>query len=479
MSEQWYLRMEAVNLCNFVYDTQDLSTIRGGGHILLSAVEEVREKYDSFLEKISSGASVGLFAIKEDTKAEDAVKEIRKFLTSDDDFKHATFVVNAVKETGTDNYRRDLERLMAANRWQQMRSPSYAVPSDKSSSTVCEVDLIRPTFDGKKISRSVNQRRKKGLEGKRKDFYEKISGYDVKGKLFVNDLDQLTGDGKKPLHHKMAVIYIDGNGFGKIQDDKCKSPDTHEEFDNHLSKKYKEFMCELFQHIDNNKRDWFTPNGAYRLETLLWGGDERMWVVPAWKGWELLQFFFEHTRDWHFDKTEKRRLTHAAGIVFCHHKAPIHRITALARGLADQAKIAVSRSRNAFAYQILESFDHVGRDLAGFRAERCPSGETTASLVLGGNDMGRIAEAFGKLHSTEFSTSRLHRVVSALLAPGEPSRVMADELIEELKKELSIADSNSENILNTLEPLLGGKRTMWVHLAELWNYIAPKEAAKC
>lgn len=476
MSEQWYLRMEAVNLCNFVYDTQDLSTIRGGGHILLSAVEKVENTFSSFLQKISSGASVGLFAIKDGKEAKEAIKDVRKILASDD-FKHATFVVNAVKETG--NYRRDLERLMAANRLQQMRSPSYAVPSEENSSQVCAIDLIRPAVLSSSkglISRSTHKRREKGKENKRKEFYQKISGYYVKGKLFVNELNELTGDPQNPLDHKMAVIYIDGNGFGRIQDDKCKDRTSHKQFDTFLSEQYSGLMHKLFEYIDKDShKTWFTPDDAYRLETLLWGGDERMWVVPAWKGWELLQFFFEHTSDWRFGD---RPLTHAAGIVFCHHKAPIHRITALARGLADEVK-TVSRSRNAFAYQILESFDHVGRDLAGFRAERCPSGETTASLVLGGNNMGRIAEAFGKLHSSEFSTSRLHRIVSALLAPGEPSRVLADELIEELKKELSSADSNAENILNTLEPLLGGKRTMWVHLAELWNYIAPKEAAKC
>ncbi len=478
MSEQWYLRMEAVNLCNFVYDTQDLSTIRGGGHILLSAVEEVAKEYKSFLEKISCGASVGLLAIKENKEAEDVVKEIRGFLATDDDFKHATFVVNAVKGTGADNYRRDLERLMAANRCQQMRSPSYAVPSDNSSSTVCEVDLIRPAVlsDSKGlISRSTHKRREKGKENKRKEFYQKISGYEVKGS-FVNELDKLTGDSNNPLDHKMAVIYIDGNGFGKIQADKCKNRTSHENFDVYLSKKYSGLMHKILEYIDKDQnKTWLTQDSAYRLETLLWGGDERMWVVPAWKGWELLQFFFDHTRDWIF---EDRRLTHAAGIVFCHHKAPIHRITALARGLADQVK-TVTRSRNAFAYQILESFDHVGRDLAGFRAERCPSGETTASLVIGGNNMGRIAEEIRKLQSSEFSTSRLHRIVSSLLATDEPSRVMADELIKELKTEWSGSYSKAENTLDTLEPLLGGKRTMWAHLAELWNYIASEEAATC
>ena len=37
------LRMEGVNLSNFVFDTQDLSTIRGGGLLLLDAALRVEE----------------------------------------------------------------------------------------------------------------------------------------------------------------------------------------------------------------------------------------------------------------------------------------------------------------------------------------------------------------------------------------------------------------------------------------------------
>ncbi len=41
MSE-WLLRVEGVNLDNFVYDTQGLNTARGGGLLLLDAIEMVR-----------------------------------------------------------------------------------------------------------------------------------------------------------------------------------------------------------------------------------------------------------------------------------------------------------------------------------------------------------------------------------------------------------------------------------------------------
>jgi len=38
---KYYLRMEGVNLNNFVYETQDLSTIRGSGLLLLKAVDDL------------------------------------------------------------------------------------------------------------------------------------------------------------------------------------------------------------------------------------------------------------------------------------------------------------------------------------------------------------------------------------------------------------------------------------------------------
>ena len=478
MPTQWYLRMEAVNLGNFVYDTEDLSTIRGGGHLLLSAVNTVAAKHKESLEKISSGASVGLFAVKEGIDHNKAVGDVRNSLNDDENFKHATFVVNAVQ--ATTDYPKDRERVIAANRWQQMRSLSIAVPSDKGSSQVCEVDMIRPAVERDSkgmISRATFQRRQKGIDnkqsnsskGNRSRFYQEISGHEVQG-FFVNNLDEMTSDENNPLHHKMAVIYVDGNGFGKIQNDKCKERTLHEAFDKYLADQYKDLKAQLLKKIDSDPR-WLNSEDSYRLETLLWGGDERMWVVPAWKGWELLQFFFDVSRDWRFGDT---RLTHAAGIVFCHHKAPIHRITALARGLADEAK-GKSRKRNVFAYQVLESFDHVGRDLAGFRNERCPVGEHVHSLVLSGSDMKQIAKSMETLRSSEFPTSRLHRTISALLAPDEASRAMADELIKELRTKLQQSDPGAENELKQLESKLGGPRTMWVHLAELWNYASLPE----
>ncbi len=70
MNKKYYLRIEGVNLSNFVYDTQDLSTIRGGGLILLDSIDKLKENFKGILDPISTGASSGLFEINTLTSAE-------------------------------------------------------------------------------------------------------------------------------------------------------------------------------------------------------------------------------------------------------------------------------------------------------------------------------------------------------------------------------------------------------------------------
>ena len=55
---EYYFRVEAVNLYNTIFDTNDISTTRGGSFLLLNAVERLKEL--DRLEPISIGASAGL-----------------------------------------------------------------------------------------------------------------------------------------------------------------------------------------------------------------------------------------------------------------------------------------------------------------------------------------------------------------------------------------------------------------------------------
>ena len=64
----YLLRIEAVNLASFVSDNADLSTVRGGGLLLLEAIRSVAECcwQGAKLQTISVGASMGLFQFAAD-----------------------------------------------------------------------------------------------------------------------------------------------------------------------------------------------------------------------------------------------------------------------------------------------------------------------------------------------------------------------------------------------------------------------------
>ena len=84
-----------------------------------------------------------------------------------------------------------------------------------------------------------------------------------------------------------------------------------------------------------------------RIETLMWGGDELIWAVPAWCALDAVQFFFDQSADWR-DPIRNKRLTHAIGMVLCSHNAPIRGIVQLARELADHAKDQLSTLAERF-----------------------------------------------------------------------------------------------------------------------------------
>jgi hypothetical protein len=350
------LRVEGVNLGNIVEDVEDLSTIRGGGLLLLSVpkrVEAVAARESIGFVAVSKGASSGLFDLNCD---ESDAKRFRNALI--DDFhrdsalRHATIVIDVIP--ATDDFTRDHESLRAMNRWQQMTAPSLAMPSP-AKNEVCEFDLIRPSntievISGpeepesvtKRASASVAARRQHGKKQKQRFYIDELQrdGRAVKDAAkrvaeagFVHDLTELTDQdrSKKNLETKMAVIYFDGNKFGELQNTHCRDAEAQSRFDKTLRDYRTDALDQLLTSMDGDP-DWMFPGktagGRYRLETLLWGGDELIWVLPAWQGWRVVQLFYTASAKWKF---ENKPLTHAGGIVFCHHKANIHRITSWQR----------------------------------------------------------------------------------------------------------------------------------------------------
>lgn len=498
---KYYLRVEAMNLSSFLADTQDLSTIRGGNLLLLNAVDELPRQLQSFqLTTVTTGASAGLYLF--DAADDDAAKHVREevlmWLRSDERLRYATVAVDYQIAGDDSEFAVDLASLISRNRWRQMTSLSISL-DEKPSDKVCELDKMRPAIGQRTIhekerwlSQSVIERRDYGLEMKQQFYQDEISElHAIEPNIqnlgrFVWDFEQLASDPDKGnLHRKIALIFLDGNRFNEIKQRAGGSRHVWAQFDRNVKTYRRKMLASLLEALSADS-DWKTDEGLYRFETLLWGGDELIWVVPAWKGWETLRHFYTVSEDWNFNGAP---LCHAGGIIFCHHKAPIHRLITLARQLVEHAKAGEGRKENRFAYEVLESFDHAGSDFDAYRESHCPQplGEHVApnhqKLTISSRQMEVLQQAVKGLQE-KLPRGKLHDVVEQLLTPFEDKPGETDDdkserlkrrrqerksTTDDFKTRLKEAGISSSRI-QELEQNLGSE-VCWLHLNALWDYL--------
>lgn len=369
------LRIEGVNLDYTVFDTEDLSTRRGGSLMLLHAIQDIAKIFSSRMSAISTGASTGLFVIKEEPGQETLATEVHTWLKDHSPYCHGTFVVDMTQG----EFPQANEQAVAANRWRQMQSLSFSgVGLTAQAGKPCEIDDLRPRCSdpvGSIHSASVQHRRKHGKDQKQL-FYESILCDGVR-RLYTEEFEGLAKSMNNALvptpnlAGKMAVFYADGNGFGKVGRG-CQTPDDLRKWDDYIKNCRKELLAAIIAHASADPR-WKTDKGGLRIETLLWGGDELMFVVPGWCGMALADLFFAQTAGkMHYPPGSKKALTHACGLVFCHHQAPISAISKLAKALADKSKEDTSAfmEKDSLNWVVLESFDQAGSQLDQFLATR-------------------------------------------------------------------------------------------------------------
>ncbi len=132
-----------------------------------------------------------------------------------------------------------------------------------------------------------------GRGQKRGKFYKDRTNLDLK---FTSDLQELSSDPAQGiLNGKIAVIYVDGNKFGDIARN-CINSEEQTQFDQQLREGQNAILKTLLEEANINELWKYKDKNneeKTRLETLLWGGDELIWVVPAWLGWYTLNLFFK------------------------------------------------------------------------------------------------------------------------------------------------------------------------------------------
>ena len=487
------LRLEGVNHSSIIHDTDDLSTRRGGGLMLLNAAAQLKSKLpESLSEKlteIATGASVGLFQFtaKDATEAEDFRKQVADEVKRIElihekgelPLKHATFVVDFAEVTKGEQQAEQL--ATAKNRWRQMQEPSLSLEILWSeASDACYFDCVRPATEpihlpeGQKVtgSASVASRRSYG-RGARQKFYRdelKDPKFDMH---FTNDFRTLakiqSQEGRvinpveKNGEDKLAVFYVDGNDFGKkgVKVFKDGGAKEFEKWSQGLREHHRNLLKGLIEKATGDAAWRYFDSkenvDRIRLETLLWGGDEILWVVPAWKGWELAEWFFRQTHE-----VDGQPLTYGCGLVFCHANAPINNITRLAHELGDLAKATrKSKNVNVLAYEVLESFDDIQGDLAEQRKKWLPKGMASEALVFDPTRLQDTWTAICKLAgSEEFPTRQLYRLCKQWRS-GEnfdvcENRLKADELREPVE---------------AFQKMFAGSPIGYLHLLQMLPYI--------
>jgi len=355
-----------------------------------------------------------------------------------------------------------------------------------------------PGIQNAPVSSSVKARREFGREQKKRFYQEEAPGAawppEKEDQRFAQEFLEIaerTPPGCERLNYKLAVIYLDGNQFGALQRAECKTRDLQKQFDTQVRDFRRGFLAELLNRMGADAK-WWTAGGDRRLETLLWGGDEMMFVVPAWAGWDTLRLFFEISAGWKVKLGgQDHQLTHAAGLVFAHHKAPIHRLEALAKyELAEGVKgwlktryeagelTPRDTAANRFDYEVLESFDHLGGSLGRYRERRFPAWLKPEDFHLPGNAMAAIAQQLRALAQPEkgepFPARQLHLAVHKLLAPGSRAPTTADFAADKLEPELRAYAPQLTALAGLIPPA-----ALWFHLAALWDYVARTPHSLC
>lgn len=543
MAKYW-LHIEAVNLGRSIYDTTQLSVIRGASLELRAAVadegllEAIKSVPGVKAMRITQGASVAGFEVECGATVAVAVEHaVARYLNA----SHAchTFAIGIASQGQLNGitqpiFERAREQAMSTVRWRQMQALALApepdvAPSDAAKSAVCTFTntriaskLIRK-LDGVEEwgSTVVDHRFDYGRAERRSKhkpelhrFYEReadlashptlLVELERNDSAFSDDFSEIAVDRDRhnnPLSGKLAVLYADGNRFSKIVK-ACEKPEQLAKLDWHLRGIRETLLRALIEPVLNNNVAWVGAadrkssevTTIRRFETLLWGGDELVLVVPAWCGFALLHAFSEALAKTKLPEgapTSVRRslstddrLTNAVGLVFCNHKTPIDRIRKLAEDLAQHGKNCMPKEHtfDSVTPLVLESIDFPNVPIAEFwrnRLQREAADQMLRPVVLRGNPktLKPLIDDFprAQLHALASSLSRMRDAKDFDTAYKRFDQVLKSTPVAEHTTAASI-----EKAFRAVFAFADGKPApdpdlaVWMQLREWIDYLAPE-----
>jgi hypothetical protein len=224
----------------------------------------------------------------------------------------------------------------------------------------------------------------------------------------------------------------------------------------------------------------------------VWGGDEMTLVVPAWKGLEVMELFFQQAAA--HSSFNGEMLTHKAALIFCHHNMPILQIRAIAEDLLRQTKKDIKKNiddlcakdqayaglpadrqealktylsdshGNACHILALESLDSLGGSLEKF-IENYYMNTSYDNLLVYGEEIGSIRAAIATLKH-ELAYGQVLKLLECL-QNGNAATFDAQK-----KRMLDLVSKNRRaQVEKAIADLVGDQPERWYLLADLWNYV--------
>lgn len=564
---EYLLWVEGVDLNTTVFDTTDLSCIRGASLALLYAPYRVKALLKEYFEEpteIFTGASLAAFKFTADeTAVHKNIELIRKKLTCEgadwEDLKsiwvtEKGFNKHILRKEGAlplahirillayskiaadkDGVDKAIVHARADVRAQQLQSlgapftqsvtdairPDKArfgnilpatrdvpVPADLADEVINSTALMS---DSVAARRTFGRLMRQYFYRAELDFYRAELGKESYTADFVNTVDHIAGGLpgsetiKESVHHKMAVVHIDGNQFTKIRQEIRQPQDKHPLtiFAERLRHQQRgEFLTPMLDWLKNQKacspgKDRITriirdhdlrevrekEVTAYRFETLLWGGDEMAFVMPSWIAlWWARAFFDQWAKGWTVPGASQT-LTHAMGVVICDRRTPLRQARAMAEALCNAAKRRTSATDDtavdAVQIEVFESVDlpDSAPGLEDYRRARyaTPDTESAAFFTLTPAELLELPHLMEKLECEEagLPRSQVYRKLHELRDKGglfQPKTVGG--LFEEY---LAGAGKGREAAVQAVTDW-GGNRPAGLTLALLtqyWDYVDP------
>jgi len=472
--QEWYLRIEAVNLDHSVFDTHDISTIRGGSFMLLEAVNTLDKKVPE-LQKEVTGASVGLFRFTchDEKKKNKILDDVEKQL-KEQSGTFATFVYAVCPSSAGRAVKESIEHLTAECRRQQYKTLSFVLPKASNAINECMMNGVRPadaSIERKRgatkvdlaVSAAVQVRFKNGRRLRNK-LYRKLLGntYQTNAE-FTSDLEMLAGktDGGA-TEDKIALIHLDGNSFGKIKDT-CATLNDLKAFNDVIQNNIQEAALQrLLSFATQQENEGFRTkkDNKVRIETLMWGGDEIEWIVPASQLWDTLQIFFEVASSMQFKGTA---LTYSAGVVVCRHTVPILQIRRYAEEMCGIAK-AYSKDApsNQFALLNMSSFDAIHRDVGTFLDTYYRPARVN-DFIVPYSGMESLRSHVRTIRKN-FPKNKLYEIVAALQAEKKTDEIICRALN-------MISKPWKEPTKQAIEAITASNANKWFFISDIWSLV--------